>query len=80
MTMRVFVPNFSVRTMNYKFRFLITREFSCNFNRFRLCPCAYSCTRICFAFYLPSSIGMRSDMLILTFCHITSILSNKRKG
>lgn len=67
MTMRILVTNFSIRSMDSKFGFLVARDTSCNLDCLGLGFGSCCSTGIAFAFYLPSTVGVRSYMLILSF-------------
>ena len=78
MTMRILVTNFSIRSMDNKFGFLVARDTSCNLDC--LCLGFGSCCSagIAFTFYLPSTVGVRSYMLILSFWHKITLSKKKR--
>lgn len=67
MTMGILVTDFPIRTMDNKFRFLIARDTSRNFDCLRLGLCSCCSAGIAFAFYLPPTIGVRGYMLIFSF-------------
>lgn len=67
MTMGILVTNFSIRSMDNKFGCLIARDTSCNLDCLCLGFCSCCSTRIAFTFYLPSTVGVWSNMLILSF-------------
>ncbi len=78
-SVRIFSPNPTISTMNNKFRFLISCYFPCSGNSLRLCigfQCSFliSCTN-----NLPTSVSMRSNMLIFTHTRPPYSLGKQRR-
>lgn len=71
-SMRIFIPNSSIGSVNNKFRTLLPGNITSNINRTLLRWSSYSSARIALAFDLPATIGVRNYMLIFSHSFSTS--------
>ena len=74
MSVRIFSANLPIAPMDYEFRPLITRNLTSDVESFSLRGGTYCRARITRTFYLPTTIGMRRNMLI--FSHLQNLLTH----
>ena len=73
--MGILFPDLSIRAMDNQFRTLVPGNLTGNLNCFLLCSSANSCSGVILSLYLPSTIGMRCDVLV--FSHNAHLISNE---
>ena len=65
-SVRVFLSDLTIRTVDNQFRTLISGNLTSNPNSLLLCGCPDSCTAVACALYLPASVRMWCYMLVLS--------------
>ena len=73
--MRILVPDLPIRAMDNQFGALVPGNLTGNPDSFLLCGSPSRCPGVTLTFYLPASVRMRRNMLILT--HGTHLISNE---